>query len=384
MDEYDLVQRLREMWTKSIETWARVSLFLGAGIVSIFTTLFVNATSDQRLVVGITGWLLFSICMVYWRSLVHHIDDQIVGLYPSMLRLDRINKYETNARYYYSNLTNASLKWLTRNLSLQEQLRGDEYERFRETVGKKRKNFYRLLLDVWRTFGRDSVGSRGHSIQDASAFGAITILLTIVLSTSCWPTSLLALLLFFVIWIPWCWWRRWWFFRPDQGGTFQVPENETQGDLQRKYIRSQVSTYFFAGLLTLAALGILCSKTIPSLSIDNAWKIALTLLSVIVFGAIVLASLGWCLVLSLVAARSRILTRMRAVHRRIEEIIAGPNEHYHYFAWLMVALISLAGCFTLMVQANIGASLVISLFILGILLLVYLIWQSVQSFQRRN
>lgn len=75
MEEYEQGQRLREMGTNSIQTWARVSIFLGAGIVSIFTKLFVDAASGERLFLGLTGWSLFFVRMTYWRLLVHHIDD---------------------------------------------------------------------------------------------------------------------------------------------------------------------------------------------------------------------------------------------------------------------------------------------------------------------
>lgn len=62
--------------------------------------------------------MLFTLCMVYWRWVVHHIDRQIVGMYLRMIELEKERKMETQTAYYYRNLNKKSIKYLASKLEV--------------------------------------------------------------------------------------------------------------------------------------------------------------------------------------------------------------------------------------------------------------------------
>ena len=209
MDEYQQVQNLREMWSRFIMTWGQVLIPLGAAIVAFFVSQTAPGGFDSEdCGILLIGWALFAICMVYWRWVVHHLDEQIVRLYPVMLRLDRTNNWDTQTRHYYHSLAKRSKRHLRHALGV-ESLPG-EYDDFVDEARHKGLDRYGILLDVWREFDQNSVGDRGHKIQDILVFTVIVLFLILVLWIQWAAWSLLALFLFVLLGF-WVKHRGWWF-----------------------------------------------------------------------------------------------------------------------------------------------------------------------------
>ena len=176
MDEFEQLQRLRELWSRSIETWGQIVIPLGAAIVAYFLTLAADHCWDPCLL--FVGWVVLAFCLAFWRLNVRHIDRQIVGLYPAMLRLEQERRWETQTRYYFNNLRWESLLFLGQQLGLTEQdtrarLEGN-YEYFRIEA---RGHHHSLLRWVWDTRGYESVGDRGHRWQNGLVIGLLLFFL---------------------------------------------------------------------------------------------------------------------------------------------------------------------------------------------------------------
>lgn len=213
MDEYEQIQRLRELWSKSIMTWAQVVLPLSAAIVAFFVTQARSKTGwDFPLL--IIGWALFSLVMVYWRCVVHHIDEQIVALYPDMLRLDKTQGWETQTRYYYNNLSKRAKEHLWGKLLGQTGV-APTYDTFKEKANEKKEEHYKLLHEVWSKYGFHSVGSRGHAPQDIAVLLVTTFFLVVVLWVKCQDASAFWGLLLLLGFIPLGRCLGWWCVKPD-------------------------------------------------------------------------------------------------------------------------------------------------------------------------
>lgn len=208
MDEYQEVQRLRELWSKAIMTWGQVLIPLGAAIIAFFVSQAApEGFSTSDFCILMIGWFVFAICMVYWRWVVHHLDEQIAELYPIFLRIEKANNWDTNTRYYFNNLAGRSRRHLRHELGLESWPR--EYDDFVEAVRPKRLDHYGFLLSICREFGIHSVMDRGHKIQDIAIFAIIVLFLILVLAINFGVFALLALLLFILL-VCWGRHRGWW------------------------------------------------------------------------------------------------------------------------------------------------------------------------------
>lgn len=167
MDEYEQLHRLRELWSRAIMTWGQIFIPLGAAIIAFFVTRlpdFVNRGWATPFL--FVGWALFSLCMIYWRWIVHQIDGQIVGMYPRMLELEKERKMETQTAYYYRNLNKKSIRYLANMLGIPfNELKNQDFREFKRKVAQK-GDPHDFLLDVWDKFLRNSVTRRGYSFQD--------------------------------------------------------------------------------------------------------------------------------------------------------------------------------------------------------------------------
>jgi len=169
MDEYEQIQRLREIWSRTIMTWGQIFIPLGAAIIAFFAIQlpqFIDRNWGFQFL--LIGWFLFSICMFYWRWTVRHIDGQIVQLYPRMLELEKIQGMETQTSYYYNNLSKQARKELAEELKkLNIQVNEREKLSYRDFVRKvSRHKVQDLLLAVWDKYETGSVKSRGHRCQN--------------------------------------------------------------------------------------------------------------------------------------------------------------------------------------------------------------------------
>ena len=121
--------------------------------------------------------------VLYWRSLVHHIDFNIVGMYPRMLELEREKNMETQADYYYRNLSKKSKKYLGNKLNLMSnEFKDYKFRQFKDKVreNNNENNPIDLLLELWDEYGWNSVNSRGHGIQNLM-FGILIIIFLILI-----------------------------------------------------------------------------------------------------------------------------------------------------------------------------------------------------------
>ena len=213
MDEYEQVQRLRDLWSRHIMTWGQVLIPLGAAIVAFFASQADIGTISPNFLLLLIGWGLFSICMVYWRWVVHHLDEQIVELYPVMLRLDSKNDWDTQTRYFFKHLANRSRDYLRQQLRLEQKSK--DYDEFVEETKRQGHDQYSLLLSVWRKYGCNSLSDRGHKIQDVVVLVTVVLMLVLVLWIEYGTLSLLSLILFASL-IPWGQHRGWWIINTTQ------------------------------------------------------------------------------------------------------------------------------------------------------------------------
>ncbi len=205
MDEYEQVQRMREMWSRSTMIWGQVLIPLGAAIIAFFVSIASAGGFDgSDFSFLIVGWAVFSICMFYWRWIVYHIDKQIVGLYPIMLRMEKERKWDIHMRYYFANLANVSRKYLRHALGLEQVPR--DYDDFVVEVKRGGKDEYGLLSAIWRQYGTYSV-DRGHRKQNSGVVILIVLFLVLVLWTV-WGAAALSMLALIVLWELVRWLRR--------------------------------------------------------------------------------------------------------------------------------------------------------------------------------
>lgn len=205
MDEYEQVQRVREMWSRSIMIWGQVLIPLGAAIIAFFVSIASTGGFDgSDFSFLIIGWAVFSLCMFYWRWIVYNINKQIVGLYPIMLRIEKEKKWDIHLRYYFGNLSNISRKDLRHTLGLEEMPR--DFDDFVAEVKHGGKDMYGLLSAIWSQYGTYSVDI-GHRKQNSGVVILIVLFLVLVLWTI-WGAAALSMLALIVLWELVVWLRR--------------------------------------------------------------------------------------------------------------------------------------------------------------------------------
>ncbi len=165
LEEYRYLQNLRESWARSITIWNQIFIPLGAGILAFFLSQIKNFGNSYYIFLFL-GWGFFSLCLLYWRWVVHHIDKQIVNLYPRIIELEKELKIEIYTAYFYKNLSKRSIKYLSEKLKIpQSELRKKDFRYFKK-ISQPTFNHYDLIIEVWDTYFFKSVSSRGHLFQD--------------------------------------------------------------------------------------------------------------------------------------------------------------------------------------------------------------------------
>ncbi|WP_456400579.1 hypothetical protein [Persephonella sp.] len=165
LEEYRYLQNLRESWARSITIWNQIFIPLGAGILAFFLSQIKNFGNSYYIFLFL-GWGIFSLCLLYWRWVVHHIDKQIVNLYPRIIELEKELKIEIYTAYFYKNLSKRSIKYLSEKLKIpQSELRKKDFRYFKK-ISQPTFNHYDLIIEVWDTYFFKSVSSRGHLFQD--------------------------------------------------------------------------------------------------------------------------------------------------------------------------------------------------------------------------
>ena len=105
IEEYKELQYLRGLWSSGMGGWGNIFVPLAAAIFAFFVTQYLTTDCSGNNVIFLwVGWVLFLVVMLYWRLTVHHIDQQIVAMYPRMLELEGILGMEMQSSYYFNNL----------------------------------------------------------------------------------------------------------------------------------------------------------------------------------------------------------------------------------------------------------------------------------------
>ena len=175
MNEYEYLQRLREMWSRSIMMWGQIMIPTGALIIAFFVFLADSINSWLLLL----GWAIFTVCMIYWRRTAHHIDEQITGLYPRMIQLERENNWEIATRYCLDNLSSKSEKQLCHELGLSSK--PIDYPSYENLTKGQKLNPYGLLLELYAKNRKNFLDKRGHLTQDFTVSGLILVFLIVTL-----------------------------------------------------------------------------------------------------------------------------------------------------------------------------------------------------------
>lgn len=180
MDEYEHIQDLRQTWSGFIMGWLGIMVPVAAAFDGLFSYIGKVSNFSYSWVFPLLGWLIFVIPLITWRVVVHHIDQQIVGLYPRMLELEQQpqRQWHTQGIYYFNNLTNQARHFLLEHiLALPgDQARIINYQQYRDICSSNGQDPRGLLLNIWDCFlGHQSVTSRGHLIQHV-AVGIICVM----------------------------------------------------------------------------------------------------------------------------------------------------------------------------------------------------------------
>lgn len=158
LEEYKEIQHRREFLSKSMQTWGQIFIPLSTAIVSFFVAQFLMSNTTTLSTLNIwflwVGWGSFLLAMVYWRSVVHHIDQQIVGMYPRMLELEKDLKFQIQASYYLRNLNPEAKKYLADLIKVPyEDLKNWDYRALKKHfLTNKLDSIYHNLLKVWDWF----------------------------------------------------------------------------------------------------------------------------------------------------------------------------------------------------------------------------------------
>lgn len=169
--EYQEIQHLRDFWSRGMATREQIFIPLGAVIVSFFWTFYLTSPNNStRIYFPIIGWVLFFAIMSYWRYLSDHVDQQIVGMYPRMLELEKDLGMEVQGSYYFGNLNRESKNYLAKELGnvTDTVVNNWDYRDLKDHIHKQKltEEPHDYLLRVWKKFKKNSVTRRGHAFEE--------------------------------------------------------------------------------------------------------------------------------------------------------------------------------------------------------------------------
>lgn len=188
MNEYKQLQEQRKLWSELIMKW--LGVIIGAG--GVFFIFFSYITwipkfhynhSDLICFLPYLGWLLFVVPLYTWRIVARHISRQLTVLYPRLLGLEQILGWEIDTIYIFNNLSNRGWGELERqltNLNPNGRPERRNYLRYQRICQDINVDTHIPLLKVWMVLGYESVGSRGHAVQDIMVWiiSVVTLVIT--------------------------------------------------------------------------------------------------------------------------------------------------------------------------------------------------------------
>ena len=150
-----------------------------------------------------------------------------------------------------------------------------------------------------------------------------------------------------------------------------------QQDWMRRYIVSQVPTFFFFGSLSILAHHLIVQRTTTVMSI---WDTVIGWL-LLPFGIIAIL---WALALLVVGLNLKILSKAKRVEAVITGLIEGDNELFYYIATVTVFGISFASVLVHMIQAGMDDLYIYILLGVALLVLLSFLYNIYLSARRRK
>lgn len=182
LGEYRQLHELRKLWSGFIMDWLKVMIPIGGALFGFFSWLS-KASSFEDIswvsLLPILGWLIFVVPMFTWRIVAHHLTRQITAMYPRILELEQRLGWTVHTIYYLNNLSPVGWRRLPAKVRTGINDLGGRRERrnyrlYRQACQGIGVDPHGLLLHVWEQEGYESVGSRGHRVQDV-AVGIVSI-----------------------------------------------------------------------------------------------------------------------------------------------------------------------------------------------------------------
>lgn len=153
--------------------------------------------------------------------------------------------------------------------------------------------------------------------------------------------------------------------------------NHEQQDWMRRYIVSQVPTFFFFGSLSILAHHLIMQRITTGMSI---WDTVIGRL-LLPFGIIAIL---WALALLTVGLNLKILSKAKRVEAVVTRLVEGDNELFYYIATVTVFGISFASVLVHMVQAGMDDLYIYILLGVALLLLLSFLYNIYLSARRRK
>lgn len=148
-------------------------------------------------------------------------------------------------------------------------------------------------------------------------------------------------------------------------------------DWMRRYIVSQVPTFFFFGSLSILAHHLIVQRTTMVMSI---WDTVIGWL-LLPFGIIAIL---WALALLAVGLNLKILSKSERVEAVVTRLVEGDNELFYYIATVTVFGISFASVLVHMIQAGMDDLYIYILLGVALLLLLSFLYNIYLSARRRK
>ncbi len=154
----------------------------------------------------------------------------------------------------------------------------------------------------------------------------------------------------------------------------------TQQDWKRRYIVSQVPTFFFFGSLSLIAHHLIVQRATAIMSIGEKAQYVLGWLSL----PLGIIAILWAIALLAVGLNLKILSKAKKVGAVITGLIEGDNELFYYIATVTIFGISFASVLALMIQVGMDDLYIYILFGVALLLLLSFVYNMYLSSRQRK
>jgi hypothetical protein len=155
-------------------------------------------------------------------------------------------------------------------------------------------------------------------------------------------------------------------------------QHEPEEYLLRRYLISQVPTFFFFGLSSILAYRLLALRSSIAMSIGEQVEHILSQLLIPIGGA----AIAWAFALFIVGLNYKIPRKLKCAEKKILQWVQRKNEPFYYVASMTVFGITFAAILADMIRTGIGALHLYVLYGVGILLALFLLVYNLVSTRR--